>query len=657
MQTGEKVREGGCGEQEEEGRGASGSGSEDLAVNGQSDADHISFSYSSDEDFLPHHLKQGGDMKPSKVEKPYHEAGVELGKERPSVLREAISDHDRSRSGTPDPLPSFPELDRERRKNDHLSLAQRRRRLCSIARTAPLAPPTATLATPTSSALTTPTMTTGHCELSRQPISPGLHYTMASPLKHSQSHNDGRIHTNSTIPRSAVPPASNKPLAEDEEEGSESESLSDSDNWSPGVQRRKKTKKKKMKKDECREREQWTGHEGMGDRGMGRKGRRRGGEQVEGRERRKEKKKKSFHSQPLQQPKSSPAVSTWPESHSESDSSNEGLSRVKDMVKKRSISCAKHDATEELKDSGTKWLNKDSSDDEKVLEELKRKVKEEVTEHVKVTSCEVTSGSLEEELAVSTSSDSEPETTPPRRSERASDDTHPHKDSVDKEDQLAGHVEEVEEEVARWGKARPKRQVLSSGSESDGCGSGQEKKRAKEEVNGPGGVCGPRPAQRLAKPGGGERIVVRDDLRKRGPDSSAASPAKQLRLIDIDFTGGRMKQLPPHRPLARHSPARPRTHTSTGPGPDRKLKSVPANATNILKSSKPVKLVPNLFHSSKSSWSPLPCKKSTQERKPVTHKDTVLAAKFPQKRKLLDIPPIPNRAHKNSKLKPSHKLS
>ena len=707
IQTSVEVREGGCVE-EEEGRVASGSESGELAVNRQSDVDHISFSYSSDEDFLPHHMKQGGDMKPCKTEKPYHKAGVEQGKRKPynsSDVREAIRDSDlekspQSRSSSPDPLPSLPELDRERRKMDHLSLAQRRRRLCSITPRGPLALPTAAVATPTASTLTTPTTTTGHSESSRQPISPGLHYSATLSHKHSHSKSDGGLHTKShcSVPHSVAPhrpPASvtcsnnNHPLAEEGKEGEEggeggsvSGSMSDSDDWSPGVQRRKKSKKKKTKKDEqraVRERELCKGCAGVGEGQVGSKGRRRDAEGTESRERRKEKvkkKKKSSQTQAVQQLKSSKSLSAWPEaqSHDESDSSDQGLSRVKDMVKKKlkEMSHTKHEATEELKDKlpderrGTGWLKEDSSDDEMVLEELKRKVKEEeMAENAKETSCDViklASGSLEEELAVSTSSDSEPEATPPEQRGRASNDTRPSNDAVGKERQLPGPVEEGEEEVAGWGKARPKRQILSSDSESDGHGNGSGKKRGEEDtVNGTNRGCVQKTAQRPAevmKPSRGERSLVRDDSRKRGPDSSTASPAKQLRLIDIDFTGGRMKQLPPPRPPARHSPARPRSHASTGHGPDRKLKSVQANATNILKSSKPVKLVSNLFHSSKSSWSPPPCKKSSQEkrREPTMHKDAVLAAKFPQKRKLLDSPPIPIRAHKNSKLN-SHRLS
>ena len=128
------------------------------------------------------------------------------------------------------------------------------------------------------------------------------------------------------------------------------------------------------------------------------------------------------------------------------------------------------------------------------------------------------------------------------------------------------------------------------------------------------------------------------EVRKRVPESPS-STTKKLRLVDIDFTGGRMRLAPPRpssKPRPHHSPNKPHPHISERPAQacHRKLSQVSASASNILK----CKPIPRAHP---------PSKRSSGER---SSKDAVLAAKFPQKRKLLDVPP-PKAHHKSSKLK------
>ena len=245
-------------------------------------------------------------------------------------------------------------------------------------------------------------------------------------------------------------------------------------------------------------------------------------------------------------------------------------------------------------------LKRESPDDEKVLEELKRKVLEDEQKNVI---------KLEEELRISSSSE---------------------------EGEGEGEGEEVM--LGQGNKVRSKRQLLSSDSDSEGTVRGLNDKKL-DSWHG----SLPRPAET-------KHITreVRDEVKKTLAD---CPPAKKLRLVDIDFTGGRMRLQKP--PPVRHSPSKSRFHASrhsTGSGPDRKLSSVPANASNILKFSKPIsKPLPRPHPPSKTPLS------QGRKEDSLTHKDAVLAAKFPRKRQL--IPAIPNRAHQTSKLKPSHRHS
>ena len=505
---------------EEEGKEGASSGAEDLPVNGLTDGDHISFSYSSDEDFLPHHMTSPtGEGKPSK--KPYN--------------------------GWPaQDLTSDLELEREKRRAaDSLSLDQRRRRLCSITPRTPVTTPT----------LTTPSSSTGNSESSRQPVSPGLQLrnslspSQKSPLSSlsgSESLQPSRRKTHSPIPHSrkthSPVPHSRKthsPVPQSpDQSGMESSSDGSSETWQPAGGSVQKRQKKEHHKTE--------------------------GERERGRKERKK-------------------------------------PRPPDVGR---VEAGKRSVKRELSES--------SDEDKRALEQLKRKVEEqELTERGKMTSHDVTERkshevmegkSLEEELEMSSSSESEG----------------------------SG------EELGMGTKARSKRQLLSSSdSESDSPASRHQQSGRGLEIG-----CG-LPKQRPPKtaPLSPEKLV-----RKRSP-VEVVSPAKKLRLVDIDFTGGRMRLAPPK---PRPSPSKPRPHSErsgagphserSGAGPHRKLTPVHANASNILKS----KPLPRPH---------LPIKRAPHEKRPPCSKDAVLAAKFPQKRKLLDTPP--NRAHKPSKLKHS----
>lgn len=654
-----------------------------MPVNGLPDMEHISFSYSSDEDFLPRHMKQGvGDMKPLKSgEKPSHDSKsqqrsyhvgphhgdvqdewrmtnnsgsitVDRGDKSIEPLHTKLDPHT-----TLDPQTTLDPL-REKKKSDPLSLAQRRRRLCSIVRKTPLAPPTTTVATPTSN-LTTCTSPTGDSELSRQPISLGIHSSSPTYLQ-SDSDRDLDSHPRHKSPPTTLLSEGGRPRTSlSEGWSSASETSSDSEDWEPDSRGKKKERKRQKKGPGQRtHREQQREH--------------RKGKKQEARE--GGTKKNNSKRSPPRHVKPSLAR---PVSCDDSGDSDDGLSRVKAMVTTRlkDRPCEpKHELKENVH-SQVKGLKEELSDDEKVLEELKRKVQEDgeadqlkshdVSKPAPLASLAV----LKDELAMSTSSsDSEKEdmsSDPPKPVEG--------KETVSVEDRdqdvdRSCPVDLEEEVTSLGGKVRCKRQILlSSDSESDGTDS---RNIEREPPPSPGRVRGDTAnsgtvvkqkaemmRQTVTKP---TRSPLREEPRKRGPDSSTPSPAKKLRLIDIDFTGGRMRQsLCPPPKSGRHpgSLAKPRTQAgrhALGSAHDRKLKAVPANASNILKISKPVKPVSKPLHSSKPSQ--LPRKKPAQDKKrdPLTHKDAVLAAKFPQKRKLFDTLSTPNRAHKT---KPSHRHS
>lgn len=169
----------------------------------------------------------------------------------------------------------------------------------------------------------------------------------------------------------------------------------------------------------------------------------------------------------------------------------------------------------------------------------------------------------------------------------------------------------------------------------------------------------------------------KDEPRKRPPADAAESSPKKLRLVDIDFTGGKVKSFPPKpllhkRPkLASHTPLKHHHALSLHRHAQREEKNrtehssekriVSSSATNVLKAS------PLLSRSSNSSSShvgshttfpgklrdtensrapPLtlhhpPMGKSTglepkcDARTDIFQKELILAHKFPQKRKLL----------------------
>lgn len=641
---------------DEEGEADSSTESEDMPVNGLPDVDHISFSYSSDDDFLPHHMKQsvtGGDLKlPKGGEKPSRDSKSHQKSYHGNLHQDDVQGKGKVCKVMPDSRPELTgeqPLDtrlghtREKRKCDPLSLAQRRRRLCSVVRKTPLATPTATVATPTSNLTTSTSLT----ELSRQPISPGIlssspKYVHSSrelgsremeATFHSTKHTQ---HSRHKSPDTVQPlPDGRRPRATlSGDWSSVSEASSDSDSWEPESQGKKKERKKQKNgpgQNTCREQQ--------------REGRKRKKQEREGRV----KKKKNSKRNPLPPDR--------PVSCDDSDDSDEGLSKVRAMVTTRLKERPSEPNGEKVHSQA-----KELSDDEKVLEELKRKVWEDgMAEQLMSqdgstpapTASAAEAVSLEDELAMSTSSSDEEAIS----SERLK--------LVEGRRQMVAKSDMEEEVTNLGGKARSKRQMLlSSDSESDGTDS---RIPDREHQQSPGRVRAPhngRTVVKQEKPGEtkSSRSPVREDPRKRETDSTTSSPVKKLRLIDIDFTGGRMRQstfpLPPKSARHNTNSGKPRTQTSRyglGSGQDRKLKAVPANASNILKLSKPVKPVSHSLHSSKPSQ--LLSKKPAQDRRdPLTHKDAVLAAKFPQKRKLFDCS-TPNRAHLTTKPKPSHKYS
>ena len=490
------------GETEVGGPGCS-SGPEELPVNGLTDNDHISFSYSSDEDFLPQHMT----TPTPDNKKPHHD----------------IKEEGKPCNGW---LTSDLDSERERRKSESLSLDERRRRLCSIT-------PRVSLATPT---LTTPSSSTGDNEFPRQPVSPGI----KSPAhKMSQNSSPSEFEPcHSPVPenkksRSPMPQSTGQ--RSDEEWSSEQ---SGNESWLPsgvGVARRKKNKKHHSRTTRDGE----SGKSGK----MGRGGRGRGRE-------------------------------TESEKVLEEDPERE------------------------------------SSDDEnqRVLEELKRKVREDKdTELQMMTSYDVTDRNRDEE--------------------RVNDKGKSLADELAMSSSSSDSEMESQQEVT---KTRPKRQLLSSDSDSDA----------------------PPPRHTHSQPGkptGHSSVRERPTTppvyrRKEESHPTEGSPAaKKLRLVDIDFTGGRMRLAPPKPAQSRPSPGKPRPHPSlskshplqserSGHGhPHKRLSKVSAGASNVLK----VKPLPR----------PHP-----PIRRPAESKDLVLAAKFPQKR-VLDTTP-PNKAHhKSSKLK------
>ena len=790
-------REGG--EVKVEGSGSS-SEAEPVAVNGLPDLEHISFSYSSDEDFLPTHMKQHetADLKPYRAgEKPdakpsSHEAmrhspppakpGRQLGS---NVALDLGAGH----APLPDP-------DRDKRKADPLSLAQRRRRLCSIARKMPQPASPASIATPT--ALATPSSLTSHKESassSRQPISPGPRTSTAAtahrpahrPAHSIHSSSDSEMETAPSIPnnhhaRSRSPQLPFQELPSKPEGvqdavearwaggwSSNSRDSSDSEGWEPGLWRKKNAKKKTQEKGAREKRRHKKGQpqereERMGERDReGEKGREEEGKVRTKRKNPKKSRPDGRHHHhhhgnrkhdrkealPARKPHRtpSPVQVDWPVSREDSESSDdgEGLSAIIAMVAQGSAKLKQVEGSQDKSRVADKDTGRTKScDDERVLEELKRKVRaEEVAEQLKLkphgqslvpSEADAKLQSLEEELAISTSSESEadedrPESQASNRRENAGrgevhrgESAAPRsKDSAEvSEGKACSPAEEVGEEEVQvtgrgvGGKARAKR-LLSSDSDSDmdtHSSRGQERKepnpqdlsRPKEhsqtggtsrqdsgrDANGGtskqdsgrdanGGTSkqdggrdanGSTSKQDSGRAANGKDVgrgPTKEGIRKRTPETAQSSPAKKLRLIDIDFTGGRMRQslLPPQRPF------RPKTHPhglasrhSSGPGGDRKLKQVTANASNVLKSPRPVKPAPIPLHSPHPSrpvqHSHTPSKRPAHDgkRDPLAHKDAVLAAKFPQKRKLLeDSAPSQLRGHKSSKPKPPHRHS
>ena len=754
-----------------EGSGSS-SEAEPVAVNGLPDLEHISFSYSSDEDFLPTHMKQHetADLKPYRAgEKPdtkssSHEAmrhspppakpGRQLGS---NVALDLSAGH----APLPDP-------DRDKRKADPLSLAQRRRRLCSIARKMPQPASPASIATPT--ALATPSSLTSHKESassSRQPISPPRTSTAATahrpphrPAHSIHSSSDSEMETAPSIPnnhhaRSRSPQLPFQELPSKPEGvqdavearwaggwSSNSRDSSDSEGWEPGLWRKKNAKKKTQEKGAREKRRHKKGQpqereEREGERSReGEKGR-----EGEGKVRTKRKNPKKSRPDgrhhhhhhgnrkhdrkealPARKPHRtpSPVQVDWPvlQEDSESSDDGEGLSAIIAMVAQSSAKSHQAKQVEGSQDT-SHVADKDagrtkSCDDERVLEELKRKVRaDEVAEQLKLkprgqspapSEADTKLQSLEEELAISTSSESEadedrPESQASNRRENAGrgevhrgESAAPgSKDSAEvSEGKACSLAEEVEEEEVQvtgrgaGGKARAKR-LLSSDSDSDmntHSSRGRERKEPKPQYpsrpkeHSQSGGTSRQDSGRAAngKDVGEGRGPAKEGIRKRTPETTQSSPAKKLRLIDIDFTGGRMRQslLPPQRPFRpAGGPARPKTHPhglasrhSSGPGGDRKLKQVTANASNVLKSPRPVKPAPIPLHSPHPSrpvqHSHTPSRRPAHDgkRDPLAHKDAVLAAKFPQKRKLLeDSAPSQLRGHKSSKPKPPHRHS
>ena len=581
-------------------------------MNGTRDLDHISFSYSSDDDFLPHTITTH--LKP-----------------QPSSPEEAS--------------PPATDTDKEKRKSDTLSLDQRRRRLCSIAPRTPLATPTTALATPSA----TPTSVIGHDEASRQPVSHDH-----SPSHKSSDTDSYKSHSRSR--NSHSPSSHSKQLCRSpgwtgnqtlvEEWSGDGSSGSSSEAWQPrGASSEGQRKKRKKKRSaEPKKKKKMM--------------------------RRDEGKKKTHLKPPHMKPPSHPSL----------DDQN-SLRQERQEIGRE---------LEEDKNRGMKELK--LSDDEKVLEELKRKVQEqekekELTLHesldkeleISSSSASATPSSSESEeggvaavggvspggvvaskhrskrqLLSSSDSESEDKQPPAKKTSHASMET--------------GHdpTQRQIKSVQRGGSAGMKRETERSRGEVK-----RETERSRGEVKretergrgevkreterGRGEVKreterGRGEVKRETERGRGEvkketersrGEVKRETERGRGEvkreTERGAPAAKKLRLVDIDFTGGRMK-LPPQRPQAKHSPSKFRSHVNSrhgmGPGPERK---VPSSASNVLKS----KPLPQ----------PHPPSKRPPHNRP-SQKDAVLAAKFPHKRKLLD---TPNKAHHMKSSKPSHR--
>ena len=499
-----------------------------LQSTGQ-DVEHISFSYSSDEDFLI------TDLKTDKIRN---------GSSSEDVHHITTSDIDR-------------------KKTDKLSLAQRRRRLCSIAPRTPLATPT--------TSLTTPTSIIGHHDSSRQPISPGLSHTPDTHKVHSQSSIPSRPHKS---------PDSRWTGNQTQEEWSgDCSSDTSSDTWQPQAMARSNDQKEKKKKKKI-------------------------------------------------------------------TSDNHTIMRKKKKIKEEphsSLTTAINDESKEL--------NKKSSDDE-VLEGLKRKVLEdEMAEKKRLSEQNMT---LDKELELSSSSSSSSSSLPSNSSDSDSEEA-PIQTTVSSRISSGGnhgdHGNHGDGDVVvSNSKHRSKRQLLSSSSDSEEDEDiiTKPKSLMNKKINNK-----PRDnttnhklisRQGVVQRSSEVKSVHREESQIKRPMKSSSPVAKKLRLVDIDFTGGRMRlPPPPHKTLTKHSPNKSRLHVSNRPGmgsgPDRKISG---NASNVLKS-KPKSL--SRQHPSSSS----------ERRSLPSQKDAVLAAKFPHKRKLLDTPPVLNRAHHMKSSKSSHR--
>ena len=580
-------------------------------MNGLRDADHISFSYSSDEDFLPRHITKptGHNKKP----------------------RNDTEEETKPYNGWPGrDLTSDLEVERERRRSDSLSLDQRRRRLCSITPRAPLATPT----------LTTPPSSTGNSELPRQPVSPGLPQRSShspsrkfhssslsesqtdSSAPHSKSHSPGpqsrKSHspipqsrkTHSPIPQSRkthspIPqsrkthspiPQSRKthsPIPQSRKTHSpipqsrktHSPIPQSRKTHSPIPQSRKthspipQLKKRQSPIPHSTDHSQWVDDDFSDSDSSSETWQPTGGE-VQRRKRREHKESKRKRERERKEGKR--------EKLKNSDSVEPGRP-------------AKMERQTELRES--------SDEDEQILRQLKRKVQE-ATEQGKMTSVTESEGegekgndsdevrkgkSLEEELAITSSSES-------------SD---------------SGKEERESGEVGVGGKARSKRHLLSS-SESDSDCPDTRQRPTKPNQHAKRSRSPHKSSDPVPPSSRSEKSTLKRSLPQTTPTSS---PVKKLRLVDIDFTGGRMK-LPPSRPQPRASPSKSRFNSNRPRmGTQRKLAPVPANASNILKS----KPLPRPHPPIK--------RPSRDKRAPPASKDAVLAAKFPQKRKLLDAPP------------------
>ena len=550
-------------ERKKEGGGGCSSETEEMAVNGLRDGDHISFSYSSDDDFLPRHMTTptGPNNK-----KPYNDTN-----EKPHNGWQALD------------LTSDVEGERERRRSDSLSLDQKRRRLCSITPRGPLATPT----------LTTPPSSTGDLgELSRQPVSPP--HPSPPRNKHSE-HSPNAAHFRKSRSPGPHSRKSHSPIRHLKEADSPevsgrvdnndcSDSNSSSGTWQPtggGVGRRKRREQKKGRRKRERKEKVVPGRQAKTDR-----------QPVVG-----ESSDEDEHI--LKQLKRKVQEAT-----------EQGTMTSNDITKHQQGKMTSHHLTKQVTKQPEKMTSQHVT-----KQRASHDVTESESEGEKGDSGEAKKGnSLEEELAMTSSESSD---SGEEREERESCE---------------------DGEVGVGGKVRSKRQLLSSSdSESESPATRKPIKLSESRKQ-----DAERRTQHL------ERSHVRekppDAASRHGPKRSlpeatpTSSPAKKLRLVDIDFTGGRMK-LPPSRPQPRPSPSKSRLHSERpGAATHRKLAPVPANASNILKS----KPLPRPHP---------PIKKVAHDKgAPTASKDAVLAAKFPQKRKLLD---TPSSTHKSSKFKHS----